>query len=311
MFSGAAGSSLGARDAGLRVVWAANHSPLCVATHHANFPEAEHVCEDLVRFDHGHMPDHDVLIASPVCRGHSRAGQPGRKHNPKIASRHNRHRATAWSVIDAVEIHRPRVLVIENVPDWRGWPLYMPWRACLEALGYTLSEALLTASRWGVPQRRERLFVIGLRTARGRPGRWIEGHLRDPDVPEPAMHDAIDWDAGEWLDIDDCEGEAARTQLRRATQQFAGAPAFVEQVSHRPVRSSREPIRTMTTKDQLRLVYRGKYRSPTIREAFNLMGFPRDYVLPDAGRSVATALAGDAVCPPVMAGLLRIALDAM
>lgn len=302
MFSGAAGSSLGAQRAGLRVVWAANHSPLCIATHRANFPAAEHVCEDLVRFDHGLMPDHDVLIASPVCRGHSKAGQPGRKRNPKIASRHNRHRATAWSVIDAVEIHRPRLLVIENVPDWRCWPLYPPWRACLEALGYTLGEALLTASRWGVPQRRERLFVVGLR------GNRALAPIRDPDVPEPGMHDAIDWDAGDWLDFDACDGEAAREQLRHAHRQFRGGPAFVEQVSHRPVRSSREPIRTMTTKDQLRLVHRGKYRSPTIREAFNLMGFPRNYILPEAGRSVASALAGDAVCPPVMEGLLRILL---
>ncbi|MFV8751166.1 DNA cytosine methyltransferase [Nannocystaceae bacterium ST9] len=306
MFAGAAGSSLGARSAGMRVIWAANHSPLCVATHLANFPEAEHVCEDLIRFDHGLMPKHDALIASPVCRGHSQAGRPGRKKNPKIASKHNRYRATAWSVIDACEIHEPRVIVVENVPDWRSWKLYHPWRACLESLGYTINEARLTASRWGVPQRRERLFVVGLRKRR-----WIEQHLRDPDVPEPGMHDAIDWDAGDWLDFRECEGDAAREQLRRAHREFAGAPSFVEQVSHRPIRSSREPIRTMTTKDQLRLVHRGRYRSPTTREAFNLMGFPRDYVLPEAGRSVAAALAGDAVCPPVMEGLLRIVLDAI
>jgi DNA (cytosine-5)-methyltransferase 1 len=303
MFAGAAGSSLGARDAGAEVIWAANHEPLSIAVHQANFPTAEHVCEDLVRYDHGEMPEHDLLIASPVCRGHSPAGRPGRKKNPKIASKHNRYRATAWSVLDALEIHEPGGAVIENVDDWRAWPLYQGWLRCVQDLGYTTSELLLTASRWGVPQRRTRLFVVATRKRV-----WLEPSLRDRYAPEPGMRDCVDWDSGEWMPFSEAGGDVFREQLEDAHRQFRGAACFVQLVDGRPVFGADEPLRTMTTKDQLRWVHRKRFRYPTARELFRLMGFGDDYVIPpdvEASRTAATALAGDAVCPPVMRAIVE------
>ncbi len=60
----------------------------------------------------------------------------------------------------------------------------------------------------------------------------------------------------------------------------------------------------MTTKDQVRFVRGGKFRYPTAEDAFALMGFPSDYILPDVGRTIAWAMAGDAVCPPKMRGIV-------
>lgn len=70
MMSGACGASIGARQAGARVVWAANHMPRCIEMHEDNFPpdECDNICQDLHLFNHAKMARHDILLASPVCR---------------------------------------------------------------------------------------------------------------------------------------------------------------------------------------------------------------------------------------------------
>lgn len=317
MFSGAAGTSVGARQAGARVVWAANHNRLCVDLHAANFPECRNVCQDLHLANYAGMDPHDALLASPVCRANSRASQPGRARaaaaardrgaspeaaEAQLSAAHNAFRALPWSIVDACEVNRPRFLVVENVPEFVDWVFFRDWLRMLRRLGYKLTTQVLNSLAWGVPQDRSRLFVIGTLGAKSI-------RVQDPKTSEPApMHGAIDWDAGDWLPIAACPGEKARAQLRRADREFGGRPAFISLVSHRPVWPSSEPVRTMTRQDQVRFVYRGRFRYPTARDAFNLMGFPSDYVIPDEvaeHRTIAWAMAGDAVSPPVMRGIIQ------
>jgi hypothetical protein len=94
LFAGAGGSSLGATLAGCKVVWAGNHWPTAVAVHTANFPGAEHVCQDLRQFNFASLPDHDLLSASPACQGHAKARGKDRGHV------HDDSRATAWAGYD-------------------------------------------------------------------------------------------------------------------------------------------------------------------------------------------------------------------
>jgi DNA (cytosine-5)-methyltransferase 1 len=313
MFSGAGGSATGVELARLRgrpmarVIWAANHLPACVELHAANFPTAEHVCEDLVRFDHGEMPAHDILVASPVCRGYSNAGQPARVHSKVSRSAHNASRATLWSVLDALEIHQPAAFVVENVTEIQRWPLFEGWMTCVRLLGYTVTISCLTASRWGVPQSRLRLFAVGMRN-----GEQVK--VIDPDVPEPGIEDVIDWDAGKWRTFDHCRGSAARPQLDEAHKRFRGGRAFTLQVDCRPVCSASEPMHTMTRPlmSQCCLVRDGLYRKPTKREALRMAGFPDSYMIPESlPPSEVKAMAGDAVPPPVMAGVIEHVLAAM
>ena len=67
LFAGAGGFSEGARDAGCRVVWAANHWQAAVETHAANHPHTDHACQDLHQADWTAVPRHDLLLASPAC----------------------------------------------------------------------------------------------------------------------------------------------------------------------------------------------------------------------------------------------------
>lgn len=73
LFAGAGGNTTGGKMAGLRMLWAANHNPLVVKYHELNHPEVAHKCQDLHQADWSLVPEHDILLASPCCQGHSRA----------------------------------------------------------------------------------------------------------------------------------------------------------------------------------------------------------------------------------------------
>ncbi len=318
MFSGAAGTSVGAAQAGAEIVWAANHSRACVDLHEANFPAANNVCQDLHLFNHAAMDAHDLLLASPVCRVNSSASRPARakaaeatkakdptkaRQGSSLAASHNAMRALPWAVLDALEVNRPRFFALENVPEWAtDWELYRDFLRMLRRLGYKVTEQILNSEKWGVAQARERLFVIG--TLGRKPIR-----VRDPKrFTLQLMAPCVDWDGGEWMEISACEWPKMRAQLERAHSVFGGAPCFINLVGHRPVYDANRPLLTATRQDQFRWVHRGRYRYPVAREGFNLMGFPASYVIPDAvaeTRTVAWSMAGDAVCPPVMRGIVE------
>lgn len=72
-FSGFGGWTRRGKDAGLSVLWAANHWPEAVEWHTRNNPETIHACQDLHQANWANVPKHDVMLASPCCQGHTKA----------------------------------------------------------------------------------------------------------------------------------------------------------------------------------------------------------------------------------------------
>lgn len=281
LFGGYGGFQLGAILAGVDVVYAANHDPLCVRTSKAANPSAEHVCQDLRQADWTTLPAFDLLLASPACQGHSRGSQPRRRRY------HDAMRATAWAVVDCAEVTRPSAVIVENVPSFVEWELFPLWREAWRLLGYHFSERVLTATRFGVPQRRDRWFA----TCTRKPGA-IELPTGAPEV-EPAFEPLIDWAAPGWRRrrkaspgaqrrMNDGEARCGRRFLSQHTTGHKGVPLS-------------EPIRTITTKDQWVLVDGDCYRPLTMREYARGMDFPDSFRLPAAARSVVVRGLGNAV----------------
>ena len=73
LFAGCGGMTLGAEQAGVDVVWCANHWAAAVQVHKSNHPLTAHVVQDLRQADFTTLPDFDVMLASPACTGHSHA----------------------------------------------------------------------------------------------------------------------------------------------------------------------------------------------------------------------------------------------
>jgi DNA (cytosine-5)-methyltransferase 1 len=298
LFSGIGGGTEAMTSVGLNVLVAANHWRFAVDTHTQNHPNIHHELQDLRQANFAAWPDFDIGWCSPSCQGSSQAAQPARKKSAQVRSTHDRFRSTAWAVIDLAEVKRPKLLIVENVVDFRRWPLYDLWIESLRRFGYKVTENVLHANRWGVPQRRGRLFVIAhQKTAFS---------VVDPSVPEPAFGPCIDWDEGRWVSLTTHRSDKLRERVSRARSRGLGARFLVQNVTgHRGVPLT-ESIRTITTQDQWGLVDGDRYRLLTLKENLRAQGFRDDLLFPEGTtRKNAITGIGNAVPPPVAAGILR------
>lgn len=118
-------------------------------------------------------------------------------------------RALAWVVIDWARAVRPRVIMLENVPEWEDWsPLdettcrpikerkgetFHEWLDALRALGYAVEWRSLVAADYGTPTTRKRLFLIA--RCDGQPITWPERtHGKNTMKPWRGAAEIIDWE---------------------------------------------------------------------------------------------------------------------
>lgn len=174
-FCGLGGSSIGLTEAGLQLVWAANHWDFAIETHAANFRHADHYQGDISGYDMRRVPKADVAWLSPECTWHSPAG--GRKrvraeldalfpdeHVPSEAG--ERSRATMWDVVRAAEAKAFKIVIVENVVEVTSWPLFDAWLGAMGTLGYEHQIVCVTAAHIGdelnphAPQWRDRIYFV-------------------------------------------------------------------------------------------------------------------------------------------------------
>ena len=293
LFAGLGGFSAGAEAAGARVVLAANHNALCVATHARNHPRTRHECADLREYDWATLPAFDLLLASPCCQGNSQAAQPARARSTSVRRHHDALRATAWAVVDCVEVCRPRGFIVENTPGFMRWNKFPLWCEALKIDGYSLAVHRLIATDYGVPQRRDRLFVVGVLGNRA-------PRLELPTARrEPGFGPSVQWKAGDWKPISSAPREC-RARMVGAVKRW-GSRCIVQDVTGHKGLPLTDPVRTITTCDQWKVIKAGRlYRNFTLRETARAMGFADSFGwAEDAGRRNTVRMLGNAVCPPV------------
>ena len=171
LFAGAGGFSLAARDAGLRVEAAIEFNPTACATYRKNLVsrngtrlyESDVLSVDPVqlRDRHFHSKQCDVVLGGPPCQGFS-------VHRINGAGVDDPRNKLIHRYFDFVQALRPKVFLMENVPGIL-WPRH---RAFLdqfyksgENAGYLLKPPVVIDARdYGVPQRRKRVFILGIRS---------------------------------------------------------------------------------------------------------------------------------------------------
>jgi len=165
LFTGAGGMDCGFHSAGVNTVFANEIDQDAAATFAANprylNAEAMHV-GDIEAFmsEIQSLADIDVVFGGPPCQGFSVAG----KMNPD-----DERSQLVWSFMRVVESLKPRLFVMENV---KALGVLAKWKNVREGLaakarelGYAVYTTVLTASDFGVPQARERFFLIGVKGA--------------------------------------------------------------------------------------------------------------------------------------------------
>lgn len=296
LFSGLGGFTEGAEQAGCSVVWAANHWPEAVQVHANNHPDAIHICQDLQQADWTQVPAHDLLLASPACQGHSRARGADKPH-------HDATRATAWAVVSALECHRPAFGVIENVPEFTRWVLFPAWCSAITALGYAIAPHLVDAADHGVPQHRERVYIVLSKS----------DHPMELDLPRREYAPAagfIDYSAGNWSPIER-KGRSPKTleRVRNGRREHGDRFLTAYYGNERGGRCLSRPIGTITTRDRWAVIDGDRMRMINVPEARRAMGFRDCYQLPDNNR-LAMHMLGNAVCPPVVRDVIEAIREA-
>ena len=286
LFAGLGGWSTGASLAGVDVLWAANHWPDAVEWHSANHPNTIHACQDLHQADWSQVPAHDLLLASPCCQGHSKARGKA-NGNPQ----HDASRSTAWAVVSALEFHRPKLAIVENVPEFLDWALYPAWSSAMNALGYQLAPHVVNCADLGVPQERVRMFLICTRSQ-------APLHLQLPKMEHVPATSFIDFNAGRWSPIER-PGRATATleRIRNGREQFGDRFVMSYYGNTKSGRSLQRPIGTITTRDRWAIVDGDRMRMLTADENLLAMSFPVGTKRP-ANHRLTVHMAGNAV-PPV------------
>lgn len=183
LFAGCGGMSLGFRQAGAEIVAGLEIEPDRARTHALNFHAgmgdkiyARHArpCDITAKSPRvnlteiaGEDADVDVIVGGPPCQAYARVGRAKlreiRQH-PE-AYLHDPRGQLYAAYVHYVEALRPVAIIMENVPDilsYGGTNVADLAAEGLEELGYVCKYTLLNAANYGVPQTRERWYMIGL-----------------------------------------------------------------------------------------------------------------------------------------------------
>lgn len=159
LFSGAGGLSAGAVAAGVRIAMAIESDPHAAATYQANHPEVQvhvsdiHCLPDIPKID---TTEPTVVFGGPPCQGFSTSNQRTRTID-------NPYNQLYRQFIRQVRSVEPTYVVFENVKGFqetKGGVFFSAVVHELHELGYYVNHAILTATDFGVPQRRSRLFIF-------------------------------------------------------------------------------------------------------------------------------------------------------
>ena len=133
-----------------------------IKAHDAVFPQyAGRNLGDMTKIDWSKVPDFDFLTYSAPCTDLSNAGlQKGMEEGSGTRS------SILWYTRNAILAKKPKYLMLENVQamvSGKFFPFFLKWLAELKEYGYTNYWKVLNAKDYGVPQNRERVFVISIR----------------------------------------------------------------------------------------------------------------------------------------------------
>jgi DNA (cytosine-5)-methyltransferase 1 len=300
LFCGGGFGARGAVAAGGTPLAAVDLWEIATATYRRNFPTAQVLTDRVENVRPGIAGKGvDLLLTSPECTNHT--------HARGARPRNDESRNTAMNSLEWASTLKPRWIVMENVPNMKGWQRYQELKSELMGLGYGVRETVLCASQFGVPQRRRRLFITAVRGDEA-------PMVRIPRRARRGACSILD-PVGTWP-------ESLLYSANRAERTLRYAEAAMEELGGRESflvvyygsdkgggwQSLEDPLRTVTTLDRFGLV-RHTSQGWTIRmlqppELARAMGVPKKHVFPVGTRRDKVKLCGNGICSPVMKEIL-------
>lgn len=258
-------------DAAARFTYSANFAKVGIATH-------GEIDTDIMRIgstEPGAIPAHDLLLAGFPCQPFSHAGK--KRGFDDIRG------TIFFAIAEVIRAKRPRVVLLENVRGLKahdkGHTLSRILSVLRDELGYYVPEPrILNARDFGLPQNRQRLFIVAIRDdiSDAQTFCWpTPTHERE----ELRVADFLERDPDPVFTISDSlwRGHVARKQRNREAgkgwgyQIFEGASTYVATISARYYKDGSEALIAQTDGQNPRKL--------TPREVARLQGFPEDFIL--------------------------------
>lgn len=161
LFAGGGLMAAGLHASGYNIVWANDFDKSAVIAYRHN--HGDYILQgDITQIDPDSIPDADIIAGGPPCQDYSVAGQG--------AGEDGERGKLVWTYLSIIERKQPKAFIFENVKGLVGKSHKHTFDSILEqfnAIGYKVAHKVVNAWEHGVAQKRERVFVVGIRTDLG------------------------------------------------------------------------------------------------------------------------------------------------
>lgn len=271
LFAGIGGTRLGFQLHGaVKSVFSSEWDKFAAKTYRANFGETP--VGDITEIHEFEIPEHDILVAGFPCQAFSQAGL--KKGFDDIRG------TLFFDIARILQEKRPKVFLLENVKNLRSHDKGKTFKVIkntLEELNYDVHSHVLRARDFGVPQNRERIYIVGFDKE------YFKGEI-DFKFPESLGKETnvgsiLESDVSDKYTISDrlWEGHQRRKLEHAKKGNGFGFTLFNESSPYTNTISARY------YKDGSEILIEQEDKNPrkiTPREAARLQGFPENYIIP-------------------------------
>lgn len=302
LFAGIGGIRIPFQEAGGKCVFTSEWDKFAVKTYTTNF--GGDVYGDITQIDGKDIPDFDIALAGFPCQPFSQAG---------LHKGFSDTRGTLFFEVERIiEAKRPKAFLLENVKQLVGHDKGYTLRVILEhlhALNYTADYKVLAAKDFGLPQIRERVYIVGFdKNYYDIPVEYQFTYPEPPKTPTK-VGDILEKDVNGKYTISDklWIGHQNRKSTNKANGKGFGYSLFNEESPYTSTISARY------YKDGSEALIEQEGKNPrklTPRECARLQGFPEEYIIP-VSDCRAYKQFGNSVAVPVVRAICHEMLSTM
>lgn len=301
LFAGIGGTRLGFYLTGkTSVVFSSEIDKFAVKTYRANFGEMP--CGDITKVDAKDIPDHDILVGGFPCQAFSQAGK-------KLGFEDTRG-TLFFEIARIINEKRPKAFLLENVKNLKSHDrgkTYKVIEKTLHDMNYDVQTLLFKAKDFGVPQNRERVYIVGFDKAQVK-------NYKDFKPPVPfdkptKVGDVLEESVDEKYTISDALWEGHKRRKRDHKKKGNGFGYSLVN----PESPYTNTISARYYKDGSEILVEQKGKNPrklTPREAARLQGFPEEYIIP-VSDTQAYKQFGNSVAVPVVNAIAESIIEVL
>jgi len=292
LFTGIGGFDLGFERAGFRTTFQCEINPFCLTILNKHWPDVPKK-SNIKEVTNGDIPQSDVWTAGFPCQDVSLARMGAR------AGLKGSRTGLFYEFARLVGEGRPGVIFLENVHgllNSHGGQDFEVVIRTLADLGYSVGWRLFNSKNFGVPQSRQRVYIVGCHRDRGGPAKI----LFEPERGEGYVAE------------NGCDEADTVSPFKKVIGDLGGEGPVVQSIAYCLYACSARHTGTDWSRTYVSYPKRGDVRRLTAQECEGIMGFPVDWTVPPNGvvreddvESLRYHALGNAVTPPVIEWIAR------